>query len=57
MQMARQEPRTKEFVKHEHKIMILLGLVIVLFTYDSTSHIGVIFGSLIIGVGLARIKD
>lgn len=57
MQMAKQQPRTKEFVKHEHKIMIILGLLIVLFTYDSTSHLGVIFGSLIIGVGLARIKD
>lgn len=55
--MTRQEPPTKEFIKHEHKVMIILGLVIVVFTYDLTSHIGVIFGSLIIGVGLARIKD
>lgn len=45
------------YIKHQHKIMILLGLMIVLFTYDSTSHLGVLFGALIMGVGLARVRD
>lgn len=44
-------------IKHQHKIMILLGLVIVLLTYNSTSHLGVILGSLIIGAGIARVRD
>lgn len=45
------------YIKHQHKIMIILGLIIVLFTFNASSHWGVIFGSLIIGVGLARVRD
>ncbi len=55
--MSKQNSFSKEYIKHQHKIMILFGLVIVIFTYNSISHVGVIFGSLIIGAGLARIND
>lgn len=45
------------YIKHQHKVMIILGLVIVLFTFRESSHWGVIFGSLITGVGIARVRD
>ena len=45
------------YIKHQHKIMILLGMIIVLFTYNAPSRLGVMFGSLIIGVGIARVRD
>lgn len=47
----------KVYIKHQHKVMIFIGLGIVLFSYGWETHLGVIFGSLIMGVGIARIKD
>ena len=42
--MANVKLNNSAYTKHQHKIMILLGLVIVLFTYGSSSHLGPIFG-------------
>jgi Na+/proline symporter len=55
--MVKNNKTSKEYIKHQHKLMILIGLLIVIFTYNAESHIGAIFGALIIGAGLARISD
>lgn len=46
-----------EYMKHQHKVMIILGVAIVLFTFNWDNRVGIIFGSLIMGVGIARVKD
>jgi hypothetical protein len=55
--MVNNNKTSKEYIKHQHKLMVLIGLLIVIFTYNADSHIGVIFGALIVGAGLARIND
>jgi len=47
----------RAYIKHQHKVMVLVGLAIILFTYSLRSHIGVIFGALIVGAAIARVKD
>lgn len=55
--MAKKNNQSNEYLKHQHKIMILIGLLIIVVTYNADSHLGVIFGSLIVGAGIARVKD
>ncbi|HSX30554.1 MAG TPA: hypothetical protein VLE99_01430 [Candidatus Saccharimonadales bacterium] len=57
MAKAKIDKNSPAYLKHSHKLMVLLGLVIVLLAYNDRSDLVVIFGAMIMGVGVARIKD
>ena len=55
--MKKVNKSSKQYIKHQHKIMVILGIAILFLSYSSDTSVWVIFGAIIIGAGLARIND
>lgn len=46
----------QQYLKHQHKIILLLGLLIFTFSYQSRQDFVIAFAAIIIGVAIANIK-